>query len=142
MADLIYSIGANGFLLGDIAWERDDIQALLIDPEKYKPDVDNDETLSDIPTAAILKTNLLTGRRVINRWCRADPVIFGRVKGASAGAVVLMKAFEGSQELPVLIAYIENIEGFPMKPNGGDIQVNWSTDGIFSIARPDFNRME
>ena len=142
MADLIYSIGADGFFLGQIAWERDDIQAILIDPDEYRPDVDGDETLSDIPAAAVLKTTLLTGRRVVNRWCRADSVIFGKVKGESAGAVVLMKVFEGSQELPVLIAYIENIEGFPMKPNGGDVQVSWSPDGIFSMQRPDFNRMD
>ncbi|MCK5641823.1 MAG: hypothetical protein KAJ19_13555 [Gammaproteobacteria bacterium] len=133
MADLAYRAATTALLKRWLSWEMDDIQALLIDTELYEPDQINDSTLSDIPAGAVLMTRPLLGRRVVNGWARADPMIFGNVMHGKPGAIVLMMVPTGSQELPLLIAYIDSLDGFPTEANGSDIRITWNRDGLFRL---------
>jgi hypothetical protein len=133
MADLVYRASSTALLKRWLSWEMDDIQALLIDTELYEPNQINDSTLSDIPAGAVLMTRPLLGRRVVEGWARADPMIFGNVMYGKPGAIVLMMVPTGSQEVPLLIAYIDSIDGFPVEANGSDIRINWDINGLFKL---------
>jgi hypothetical protein len=90
--------------------------------------------LSSIPKPARIGDPV----RLTNRSRRigafsADDILFRDVTGATVGGVVLVaenKDFEKS----LLLAYIDNITGLPVKPNGNHIKVEWEPCYIFKIG--------
>ena len=63
-----------------------------------------------------------------------DDVTFTAVTGATCEALVLYRKNAGANTTWPLIAYIDTgVTNLPVTPNGGDIVLQWSGSGIFSL---------
>lgn len=125
MANALYGKGREGFLLGDIAWDSDDIRAILVDTGTYTVDIDVHDNLDDVAGGArIAVSSALTTKTGTLGVADADDVVFSAVTGVSVEAIVLYK-HTGTESTSRLIAYIDTATGLPVTPNGGDITIVW-----------------
>lgn len=75
----------------------------------------------------------LSAKTVTNGIFDAANVTFTSVSGATAEAVIIW-IDTGTPGTSRLVAYLDtNITGLPVTPNGGDINLNWNTTGIFRL---------
>lgn len=139
MANRLYAKGKENFLKGAIHWHTDSIDALLIDTNHYTPDMEKDATLQDIPNQAWvgqLSGNtdgpyFLSQKTTNGGVAGAAPVIFDNAVGLSCGAVVLFAHRIGAEN--TLIAYIDEVQGFPVSPVPRKLKIEWAGDIIFSL---------
>jgi len=136
MASGIYVAGKRAMMGGDVDLINDAIGAALIDLDAYTPDLSEDESLSDVPDAAVLAQTVLTGKALDGTAFRADNAVFASVadEGQTATAVLLYldeDTYSGS----TLIALFDDSTAFPVTPDGTDITVQWDTGagGIFKL---------
>jgi len=125
----LYSGGREGFLDGSISWLVNDIRAVLLS-SKYKYNK-SDRYLSDIPEDAQIDiSEPLKNKQATNGVAEADDVIFPMVEGDTVVAIAVVADRWG---LLRLISYIDIPD--PVKPNGGDILIEWDDgqDKIFRI---------
>lgn len=74
----------------------------------------------------------LTGRRVSKGWLRAASPTFKELNGPEVVALVIhRKALDGKRA--TLVAYLDQVERFPMKPNGGDLILDLPEQGILRL---------
>lgn len=125
MANALYDLGREGFLDGSIDWDTDIIKAALVDAAVYTPNLATDKFLSAIPSV-VATSAALTGKTVTGGVADADDVTWTAVTGATSEYVVLYKD-TGSPSTSRLIALIDTATGLPVTPNGGSINVAWSS---------------
>jgi hypothetical protein len=124
----LYDAGREGFLAGDVAWDSDDIRAILIDTADYTVNLATHDNLDDVPSAArVAVTSSLASKTTTGGVANAAGASFSSVTGDQSEAIVLYK-HTGTESTSRLIAYIDTFtSGMPVTPNGGDISVAWST---------------
>ncbi len=137
MANVLYGLGKQALLEGDIAWLTDDIQCLLIDTDDYTIDVDVDEFVSDVlatPAAEVARSSDFTTKTSTLGVADADDVTFTSVTGDESEAVVIFKN-TGVDSTSQLIAYIDTATGLPVTPDGNNINILWDSgvNKIFAI---------
>lgn len=125
MANTLYDLGRQAFAEGDLDWTGDDIRVILVDTADYTFSQAH-QFLTSVPVAARVSTSTsLTGKTATIGVCDADNVTFTAVTGDQAEALIIYQ-HTGVEATSRLIAYIDTATGFPITPNGGDIEVNWS----------------
>jgi hypothetical protein len=131
----LYDAGREGFLAGDIAWDTDDIRAILIDTADYTVNLATHDNLDDVPSAArVAVTSSLASKTTTGGVANAAGASFLGVNGDQSEAIVIYK-HTGTESTSRLVAYIDTFtSGMPVTPNGGDISVAWST-GTSKIFR-------
>ena len=130
MANALYPKGKEKILTAGINFTSDTIKAAVVS-SAYTYSATH-EFLSDLGAAVIGDAKTLSGKSVTNGAFDADDVVFGAVaSGANALGVVLYKD-SGVAGASPLIAYIDDITGFPLATNGGSITVNWD-NGLYRI---------
>lgn len=135
MANAIYDKGRESFLMGDIAWDTDDIRVILVDTTDYTVDLVNHDFLDDVLAAArVAVSSSLTSKTTAAGVADAADVVFGSVTGDVSEAVIVYQ-HTGVESTSRLIAYIDNAVGLPVTPDGTDITVQWSSgaDKIFKL---------
>lgn len=135
MATALYDKGREGFLAGDIDWDANTIHALLVDAD-YVPNLSTHDNLDDVTAGGrVGSAQTLTSKTVTNGVAdAADPVFPGVTNATPVVAVVLYKS-TGVESTSRLIAYIDNLSGLPLTPNGGAVTVAWDngTNKIFKL---------
>lgn len=128
MATALYDAGRQGFLDGNIDWDTNTIKALLVDAD-YTPNLATDDNLNDIPVGARVNTAQTLASKTVTAGVAdsSDPVFSAVTNPTPIVAVVLYKD-TGTESTSRLIAYIDNLEGLPLTPNGGNVTVSWSND--------------
>jgi hypothetical protein len=126
MANALYGIGRNSFLLGDIDWVNDTITAVLVDTATYSVDIDVDDFLADIPAGERVATQAMAGMSGALGVADATDTVFSTVTGDPCEAVVIYKD-TGSAATSNLLVYIDTATGLPVTPNGGNITVQWDS---------------
>lgn len=122
-----YAAGRQRFGEARCDWPKDNIVAQLVSAEYiFNP---LHKTGADL-TGAVGKPVALTGKSIENGWAKCNNLVFAQVTGPDVVAIVLR--CEGRAEA-TLIAYLDGIDNFPMKPNGGDILVAVPADGLFRL---------
>lgn len=133
MANSKFLKGREHILNANVNWPLDTIRAVLVDMDDYTLDINLDEYLSAIPTAARVATTDLTGKTVTGGYADADDGLWTAVSGDQCEAVVVYK-WTGSAGSSPLIAFIDDAANLPVIPGGGNIEVQWSSEGgIFRI---------
>ena len=136
MATGLYDKGREAFAKGLIAWDSDDIRAILVDAADYTADLATHDFLDDIPSAARVAVSAasLGNKTATNGVCDADDLTISSVSGDQFEAIVLYK-HTGTEATSRLIAYIDNYTGLPCTPNGGNITIQWPSDSnkIFKL---------
>lgn len=125
MANVLYELGREAFLAGDIAFDTDNIKTALLDLTDYTPNLTTDQFLSDVPAGARVATSgNLTTKTITFGVADADDVTFSSVVGDESECILVYQdtAVEATSRL---IALIDTATGLPVTPNGGDIIVQW-----------------
>jgi hypothetical protein len=114
---------------------RDPIHVLLVSHAHYRPRPDRDSHLSDIPLDARIAISApLTGKSTRDGVFDADDLLFSDLNGARCDGVVLFKAGKHADDSPLLV-YLDEMDGLPVTPKGGDVRLEWPNDPnkIFAI---------
>lgn len=131
MANAMYLPGRQAFLQGNIAWPSDNIKINLI-TSGYTPNLTTDQYLSIIGGGNIVATSAnLSSKGSTNGVATAANVTFSSVSGSAAAYIGMYKDTGSSSTSPLLIL-IDTASNLPVTPNGGDINVQWSTS-IFTL---------
>lgn len=147
MANALYDKGRESFLRGEIAWQTDTIDLILVkigtEAGEYNVDLANHQFLQDIPEAArvaVLNDNNIEGTELTSKTtvagvADAATAVFEAVTGDPCGALIIFARQAIDPETTSrLIAYIDTAIGFPLTPNGGDVTVEWDV-GVNKIFK-------
>lgn len=126
---LKYNAGRDAFAEGRLSWSRDKIVAHLVSAAYVASDAHTD--VRDLK-GLIGEPVVLTGKSVRDGWLRAAKIIFQQVSGPDAVAIVIRRETAAERD-KVLIGYLDDIEKFPMKLNGGDVEVLVPERGLLRI---------
>ena len=76
----------------------------------------------------------LTSVTLTSNVFSAGGVVFTGVTGSTIGAFTIFRQNAGANTTWRLVLYEDtNVIGLPMQPNGGNLLVTWSTQGIFAL---------
>jgi hypothetical protein len=113
-------------MTADIDLINDPIECVLLCDGSYSVDITADEFFSEIPVDEIVSKTLITGKTISGRRSfDADDLVFPSVSGQTVTQLVILKS-TGIADSSPLIVYYDDVVGFPLTPNGGDIIVTWS----------------
>lgn len=133
MANYIYDKACSSLWGADIAWDTDNIKAVLVDTADYTANKATDEFLSDIPSAArVAISDNLTSKTITGRVVDAADVVLSSVSGDTSEAVVLYQD-TADPATSRLIIYADTATGLPVTPNGTDITIRWNASGIATL---------
>lgn len=120
MANGIYTKGANRILKALINFESDTIKVALVS-SGYTPSLGVHEFLSDLGANTIGTNQTLANKVVANGTVDADDPVWATIAaGSTAKALVIYKDTGVAGTSPLLF-YIDEVTGFPLSTNGGDI---------------------
>lgn len=132
MPNTFYPKGAEKILRAAINFDTDTIKvAIVSDAYTYSA---AHEFLADagtlVGTAQTLGTKATTG----GVFDAADPSFGAIAPGSTAKAAILFKD-TGNPSTSPLLAYIDQLTGFPFATNGGGVSIPWSNGAgkIFSL---------
>jgi hypothetical protein len=134
MTNALYRLGAEKLTSAAIDLVADTIKVALV-KTAYTPNLATDEFYSTVSTHVIGTPVTLTGKSdTLGVFDAADPTFSAVAAGDTALGVVIYKDTGVAGTSP-LIALIDQITGFPLATNGGDIQIVWSNGAykIFSL---------
>ena len=124
MANAVYTKGANRILLGDIDFDNDTIKVALVS-SGYTASLGAHEFLSDLGANTIGTDQTLANTTVSGGVFDADDPVWAAVAaGSTAKALVVYKSTGVAGTSPLLF-YIDEITGFPLATNGGNISPQW-----------------
>lgn len=128
----MYTAAKTAFLTGGIDLVNDTIKAALIDTADYTFSASH-EDMDDVGATAVVAEGTLAGKSVVGGVFDANDVTLSNVSGDSVEAVILYKDAGGGSTL--LICYIDTGDGFPLTPNGGQVDIVWDNGAnkIFSL---------
>lgn len=135
MATALYAKGREGFLDGNIDWDTHTIKALLVDAD-YVPNLATHDNLDDVTAGGRVNTaQTLASKTVTDGVADAADVVFTGVTNATPITAIVLYKDTGVEATSRLIAYIDNLSGLPLTPNGGAVTVAWDngTNKIFKL---------
>lgn len=137
MANALYDNGRENFLEGNIAWLTDNIKVTSIDETDDVPDLVNDDFLDDILVAAreFQSGNLASKTSTAGTADAADlSPAFTSASGDQFESISLY-VDTGTAATSELICNIDTATGLPLTPDGGNIDITWSSgaDRIFTL---------
>lgn len=133
MANVLWPLGREGFLAGEIDWNTAVIKAALVRGYTY---TSTHKFVSDVTGAGgtlVATSAALASIAVTNGVADAADVVYTAVaSGAAIPAIIVFQssAVGGGADVAAtaqrLIAYYDTGTGLPVTPNGGDVTVQWS----------------
>lgn len=134
MANAMFAAGREGYLAGDLAWDTDNIKAVLVDHGTDTPVPATDSFLSDIIAGARVATSgNLTSKTTTGGTADAADVTISSVSGATVESIVVYED-SGVEGTSNLIVFIDTVTpAFPFTPNGGDVTIQWNAAGVFTL---------
>jgi hypothetical protein len=109
------------------------LKVVLVDTGAYTYSAAHD-FLDDIAVGARIATSgNLASKTVTNGVFDAADITITAVTGTTVEALVIYND-TGTAATSNLIAYMDTgVTGLPLTPNGGDVTIQWSGSGIFSL---------
>jgi len=136
MANALYTKGKQNILAADIDLVADDIRVILVDSADYTLNLATHDALDDIPAAArVAVSGALQNKSVTDGVFDADDITISTVSGDQFEYLVLYK-HTGTESTSLLIMCIDTATGLPCTPNGGDVEIQWSSaaEKIFKLT--------
>lgn len=131
MANALYRKGAEKILSGQIDLTADTIVARLI-RNNYAQNLSSDEFLVTATKITGSSEVTLAGKAVTGGVFDAEDITFSAVPTGETSEGVVLAKWTGDEATSPLIAYIDQITGFPVATNGGNVVVQWD-NGAFKI---------
>lgn len=124
-----YDVAREAFATADLSWMRDRIVLQLVSRE-YKFSAAH-RAVGEL-TGLVGRWVELADKTVAGGWLSAKNVVFREVSGPEVVAIVVRRqALEASRN--TLIAYLDEIERFPVTLNGGDIELEIPQPGLLRL---------
>ncbi len=138
MANAIYPKWKSGLMAGHPSANigaASVVRVALVDTGVYTYNA-SDWLFSNVSSAVVGTPANLANKTigvVSNATYDADNVVYTSVSGASVEAIVIY-IDTGVAATSNLVAYIDTgVTGLPVTPNGGNINLNWDVNGIFTL---------
>ena len=131
MSNALYAKGKEKILSGGINLPADTVKVALVS-SAYAPNPTADEFLSAIAANVLNTAQTLGTKSVAGGAFDASDVTFTAVAAGSTVAGVAIYKDTGVAGTSPLIAWIDEITGFPLATNGGDVQIVWD-NGAYKI---------
>lgn len=125
-----YDAGRDAFADGRLSWTRDKIVAHLVSAAYVFSAKHTDRR--DLK-GLVGDPVVLTGRSVSAGWVRAAAMTFKQVSGADVVGVIIRRDVLNDDKGSTLLAYLNEVDRFPMKTNGGDIEIRPPEQGLFRV---------
>ncbi len=134
MANAHYAKGKEKILSGAVNYPTDTIKVALV-KNTYPQDLANDEFFTSISAYVVGTPQTLAAKTVAAGVFDADDAVFLAVPAGSTLEGVVIYKDTGVAGASPLLHYIDDITGFPLATNGGDITIAWSNGAykIFSL---------
>lgn len=134
MANAHYAKGKEKILSGAVNYPTDTIKVALV-KNTYPQDLANDEFFTSISAYVVGTPQTLASKTVAAGVFDADDAVFLAVPAGSTLEGVVIFKDTGVAGTSPLLQYIDDITGFPLATNGGDITIAWSNGAykIFSL---------
>jgi hypothetical protein len=124
----MYDKGREAFLNGDIDAANDDIVVLLVDGSLYTPNMSTDDFEADIAGGAIIaRSSPLSSKTTTAGVFDAADELLTSVPAGQDGDYLILIQDNGSAATNRLIGKIDTGGNLPVTPNGGDINIAWSS---------------
>lgn len=124
MANVLYGLGRERFLGGDLDWDAHTIFLALV-TTSYTPNTTTDEFYDNVPGGAVTaESGAFSGKTKTLGVADASDVTLTAVSGSASAYLVIARDTTVDSTSP-LIALIDTATGLPVTPNGGDITVQW-----------------
>jgi len=132
MANILYPIGKENLINGNVDLTNDTIKVALIDTGTYTYSATH-EYYSSVSGVVGTPATLASKTTTTGIFDSAD-VTFTAVSGSSVEAMIIYQD-TGNASTSILIAYLDSATGLPVTPSGGDINIHWDngSDKIFAI---------
>jgi len=144
MADVIY----NRFLMGilgadyDLAEAGDDVQVVLT-TSSYAPNIDTHEDMADVTNQLSGTGYTANGENIDTQTVTQDNtdnegvfdganVTWSSINAGTADSATLT-SWTGTDSTSLLICNIDS-GGFPIVTNGGDLTIQWNSEGIINTT--------
>lgn len=134
MANALYAKGKEKILAAAINFVDDTIKVALV-KNTYPEHLTNDEFFSAIATYVVGTPQTFASKTITNGVFDAADVTYTTVPAGSTLEGVVIYKDTGVAGTSALLAYIDDITGFPLATNGGDITIQWDNGAyrIFSL---------
>ena len=134
MANAFYAKGKEKILSAAVNFTADAIKAVLV-KNTYPQNLAADEFYTDISAYVVGTPQTLTAKAVAGGVFDAEDAAFSAVAAGDTLEGVVIYKDTGVAGTSALLAYIDNITGFPLATNGGDITIQWDNGAykIFSL---------
>lgn len=134
MANAFYAKGKERMLLGSVNWSSDTIKAALV-KNTYPQDLAADEFYSAISSYVLNTPQTLGSKTYAAGVFDAADVTFAAVTAGDTTEGIVIYKDTGNPATSPLLIYIDQITGFPLATNGGDVVVQWDNGSykIFSL---------
>jgi len=138
MANALYDLGRQNILEGQIAWLTDNIKVLSIDETDDLPNLVTDEFVDPDILAAAREFNSGNFASKTSTLGTADAAdLVPAFTGATGDQFESITVYHdtGVNTTSELIANIDTATGLPLTPDGGNIDITWSSgaDRIFTL---------
>lgn len=136
MPNGLYDKGREAFLLADIDWAVDTIQAILVDTGLYTVDLANHDFLNDVPAGARVGSAVtLASKTATNGVADAADISFTSLSSAPTIEALVIYKSTGTEATSALIAYIDTATGLPVSAGATQVDVTWDngSNRIFKL---------
>lgn len=133
MASGKFNSGFAHFFGGDMDYVNDAFSAYLITYTAYAPDLENDETIANIPEAAIIAETQLEGKYLNGLDFFADPIVFSAVAASTtpADAIVIFRDADLASNSYLLCIMDTDVSSeLPVTLDGTDVVCNLPAGGF------------
>ena len=131
MPNALYNPGKQAMLQAQVNFMTDNIRVALVNTS-YTPDLTNHANLTSISSFVVGSAQLLANKSVTNGVFDADDVTYSALAAGSNLRAAVIYRDTGTPGTSTLLAYIDQITGFPLATNGGDVTIQWD-NGPFRI---------
>lgn len=134
MANALYAKGAERTLSASVNWLTATIKFALV-KNTYPQDLVNDEFYTAISAYVAGTPQTLASKSITNGIFDAGDATFAAVTAGDTLEGGVLYVDTGVAATSPLLAYIDNITGFPLLTNGGDVIAQWDNGAykIFSL---------
>jgi hypothetical protein len=123
-----YNFGLQLLLDGSLSWTQDSIVCALVGTQFYRPNFATDQYFSIVPTQAVIAVSgTLTGRTATDGIADASDITLPAVPAFEVNAVLIF-ASTGTAATSPLIAWVDDVQGLPVNPMGGNVEIVWDDD--------------
>jgi hypothetical protein len=127
---LKYDAAREAFGSGTLSWPKDTIVAQLV-TRAYVADAKHGDarSLKGLAGAAVV----LSAKSIPAGWAKCANLVFAQVPAGEEVVAIVIRREAKEENRKTLVAYLDDVPKFPMKPNGGDILVDVPAQGLFRI---------